>query len=330
MENAIHNSEDGDVRSEGGHTTSSDKQRRKLTSLNSNSKGTLKDKLTEPHYLNDDEVRGFIMKSTMGYTQINMGKLCKSTMSSIMQVELQKLEKGATKLQIGRAIYEFCVNMIVPCGEAFILAVKYNVDISAELEKLSQHKGALTNALYDRKQALRTIEKPDIAEMEGRVDLIAGKHDLTLQTRYKALFNVRVNTEQQAMLQQASPSRSDTQMSARTDTQSQGRTRTRSRDAADVQQPAQQPQQQQPQAQQQGQQPQPADIGNPALWETSDEYARYKAESDAFRTKTRLEQLEDYFKELDEWKALNRSKGSMEVDIMKLETERERIFKSRK
>ncbi len=28
-------------------------------------------------------------------------------------------------MQVGRAIYEFCVSMIITCGEAFVMAVKY-------------------------------------------------------------------------------------------------------------------------------------------------------------------------------------------------------------
>ena len=108
--------------------------------FNPNQNPSLREKLIEPHYLTPDEVEVIVANMGRGCTLSNISKLSKSTMDSIKQVEFvdpKRNNPNVPRLQVGRAIYEHCVNMIIPCGEAFVMCVKYNVDVSKEIEKLS-------------------------------------------------------------------------------------------------------------------------------------------------------------------------------------------------
>jgi hypothetical protein len=39
----------------------------------------------------------------------------------------------ATKLQVGNVIYKQCVNMVVQCGEASVMTVESNVDVTNDI-----------------------------------------------------------------------------------------------------------------------------------------------------------------------------------------------------
>ncbi len=74
-------------------------------------------------------------------------------MDGIEQVEFvdpSRDNKVATKLQVGNVMYKHCENMIVQCGNAFVMIVKYNVDVTNEIDKFSVLKGALTNATLEK------------------------------------------------------------------------------------------------------------------------------------------------------------------------------------
>jgi len=132
-------------------TMKSDRSSEKASSVGRRSLGldgkfnpsTLRGKLIDIHHLDQEEVNQIVANMGKGCAIANISKLSKSTMDSIKQVEFVDPKKGnkdATRMQVGRAIYEFAVNMIIPCGEAFVLAVKYNVDIASELDNVSKQK----------------------------------------------------------------------------------------------------------------------------------------------------------------------------------------------
>ena len=128
METTYNSSEDIDAK-----TTSSENRRRETKRYtaggNTSQRDSLREKLSDQHYLNEDEVRNVVMRAGLGCTPDSIGKLSKSTIDSIKQVEFvdpRKERRDATQVTIGRALYEFCLNMIIPCGESVAIAIKYN------------------------------------------------------------------------------------------------------------------------------------------------------------------------------------------------------------
>ena len=305
----------GDSRSEGGQTNASERHRREFRRSHAYNVGQgfpqpLREKLIEGHYLTYDEVRHIVYKMGVGCSLENISKLSKSTMDSIKQVEFvdpKRIDKEASTLQVGRALYEFCVNMIIPCGDVLVTVVKYNFDVNSEIEKLSDQKRALTNAIIQKKQSSAAVLCPDLGVHTARIELAVGKQEVVLYNRFHGVFKARVSTMQQ--VQSTTPVQ---------------RTRSTSREQLGLQQQAQQ---QQPQAQQQ---PQPTDeVPMPSAerdnWEQSLEYGHYKAELKTAEKKIRLEHLEVFMAQQDSWEKYESTKGVIDVEIMSLEEERSNL-----
>lgn len=302
-----------EARSESGFTTASERQRREARRAAQGSysqSSTLRDRLIEPHFLGPDEVRDVVMKMGLGCTLENISKLSRSTMDSIKQVEFvdpKKADRNATKLQVGRSIYEFCVNMIIPCGEAFVMAVKYNFDLNNELETIVQDKGEVSNKILQKRQSSAVVHRPDKEVFNGRTELAVGKQDILLQRKHKGLFEARMKLLQEVNQFQ------QTQSSAQSPPLV-GRLRSTSRGTAE---PKQTDQESSGQASGSGDAQPAATLLE--IWEQSDDYRRYQAELEAYEKQVRLQNLEAFIAQQDSWEKYESTKGGLEADLMRLE-----------
>ena len=250
--------------------------------LNPYKDSSLRGKLVDIHYLTKDELDQIVANMGKGCAMSNISKLSKTTMDSIKQVEFvdpRKSNKDASRLSVGRAIYEFAVNMIIPCGETFVMAVKYNVDIASEIDKISRQKEAFTNAIYEKKQTLGTVHRPEMAVFEARIEIAVGKKNAQLRQRYQLIFNAK----------QTTPAT---------------RTRSSSRGATEEGQDGT---------------PSTPTTAARETWEQSAEYAQYQAELKAFADETRLKTLESFMDQQDAWETFESSRGEAELDIRVLE-----------
>ena len=194
MEAIYNNAEDAD-----GKTTSSENRRRETRRFHaggvSSQRESLREKLTEQHYLTEDEVRIMVLRAGVGCTPDSIGKLSKSTMDSIKQVEFvdpRKERKDATQVSIGRALYEFCLNMIIPCGESVATAIKYNFQANRELDQVSQKKAEIMQRIIVLKQSSGVVHRPDMAVYNGRADIAIKKQQKVLYQQYKSMYPARV------------------------------------------------------------------------------------------------------------------------------------------
>ena len=276
MEMEDNKSEIGSQRSFGRRTNALENR------LNPYKDSSLRGKLVDIHYLTKDELDQIVANMGKGCAMSNISKLSKTTMDSIKQVEFvdpRKSNKDASRLSVGRAIYEFAVNMIIPCGETFVMAVKYNVDIASEIDKISRQKEAFTNAIYEKKQTLGTVHRPEMAVFEARIEIAVGKKNAQLRQRYQLIFNAK----------QTTPAT---------------RTRSSSRGATEEGQDGT---------------PSTPTTAARETWEQSAEYAQYQAELKAFADETRLKTLESFMDQQDAWETFESSRGEAELDIRVLE-----------
>jgi len=276
-------------------TMKSDRSSEKASSVGRRSLGldgkfnpsTLRGKLIDIHHLDQEEVNQIVANMGKGCAIANISKLSKSTMDSIKQVEFVDPKKGnkdATRMQVGRAIYEFAVNMIIPCGEAFVLAVKYNVDIASELDNVSKQKEALTNAIIEKRLSLATVHRPDRGVFDARIEIAVGKHNAYLKQCYQSMFNVKQNTP-------ATRTRSASR--GATEEGTDGTPRTPSGTGTDRE-----------------------------SWEESVEFNRYQTELQAFTEETRLTTLMSYMEQQDAWEKFESSRGAVELEIRALEEQK--------
>lgn len=291
------NAEDGEMKS----ITSE----RRRDSVRTNASGTthqretLREKLTEQHYLTEDEVRNIVLRAGMGCTPESISKLSKSTMDTIKQIEFvdpRKERKDATQVSIGRALYEFCLNMIIPCGESVVTAIKYNYQTNVEMENLSAKKSAVIQDIIYLKQSSVVVHRPDREVYKSRIELKVGKHEAELHHQYHTLYQTRVALQQVQQPGQSTPATST-------------RSSSRSRGAAS-------------QAQQQEQlAAESADASAVVVetWEMSSEHTQYQTELQAFEKKTRLELLDLYVTQQDAWENYESSKMKIEAEILQLE-----------
>ena len=246
---------------------------------------TLRGKLIDIHHLDQEEVNQIVANMGKGCAIANISKLSKSTMDSIKQVEFvdpRKSNKDATRMQVGRAIYEFAVNMIIPCGEAFVMAVKYNIDITGELDNVSRQKEVLTNTINDKRLSLATVYRPDRGVFDARIEIAVGKQNAHLKQRYQSMFNIKQNTP---ATRTRSTIRSVTEESA------DGTPRTPTGTDRET-------------------------------WEESVEFTRYQTELQAFTEETRLATLMSYMEQQDAWERFESSRGTVELEIRALEEQR--------
>jgi len=220
METTYNSSEDIDAK-----TTSSEYRRRETKRFtaggNTSQRDSLREKLSDQHYLNEDEVRNVVMRAGLGCTPDSIGKLSKSTMDSIKQVEFvdpRRERKDATQVTIGRALYEFCLNMIIPCGESTVTAIKYNFQANRELDQVSQKKAEIVERIIFLKQTHVVVHRPDMAIYNGRAEIAIKKQQRVLYQQYHGMYQARVGL-QQASLQET------TQSTPGTTTRSNSRTR---------------------------------------------------------------------------------------------------------
>ena len=301
--------QDGDVQNEVGSTQSSEKQRRRQSlssaGINYPQKETLRGKLIEPHVLDDDEVRMIVGKVGIGCSLENISKLSRSTMDSIKQVEFvdpKKDNKDATRMQIGRAIYEFCVNMIIPCGEAVVTAIKYDFDINSEIELLARQKSAITDQIVNRKQSFMIVHKPDLSVVNARIDLAVGKHDLLLQHKYRGINAVRINV-QQAQAQVPGVQQSPPALATRSTSRERDRKQQSEQQVVD---------------------------GGHALeekesWEGSFEQEQYRRELQDYANRIKTDHLDKFFAQQDAWEGYEASRHAFEADLLRLEEEKKNL-----
>ena len=300
METTYNNAEDADART----ATSSEYRRRGNRKFHaggsSSQRETLRAKLTEQHILAEDEVRIVVLRAGVGCTPDSIGKLSKSTMDRIKQVEFvdpRKERKDATPVTIGRALYEFCVNMIIPCGESTVTAIKYNFDTNRELEEVSQRKTDIIERIIFLKQTNVVVHRPDMAIYNGRAEIAIKKQKKVLYQQYHGMYQARVGL-QQASLQET--------------TQSTPGTTTRSNSRARGQRLAQQEEQQAAEI---------ADAGPVVVeqWEASTEHAQYQKELSTFDEDKRTELLEAFMTQQDSWERYDSTKTTIEAELMQLE-----------
>lgn len=281
--------------------------------FNPNQNPSLREKLIEPHYLTPDEVEVIVANMGRGCTLSNISKLSKSTMDSIKQVEFvdpKRNNPNVPRLQVGRAIYEHCVNMIIPCGEAFVMCVKYNVDVSKEIEKLSGKKEALTNAIYDRKQRLTTVHRPDMAVFQARIEIATAEKDAYLRGSYQAMFNTRLKTQTPATERTQTPGTTRTRSGSRSGAQSRAQTTGGDEVLASVEE------------MQDSGTPQTPTGGTSESWESSNEYARYQTDLKKVTEEVRLHMLKQFMAQQDSWEAFESSKGDIELEVRQLEEQK--------
>ena len=246
---------------------------------------TLRGKLIDIHTLDQDEVNQIVANMGKGCAMANISKLSKSTMDSIKQVEFVDPKKGnahATRLQVGRAIYEFTVNMIIPCGEAFVMAVKYNIDIASELDKVSKQKEALTNAISDKRLSLATVYRPDRGVFDARIEIAVGEQNAYLKQRFQTMFNTR---------QIIPATRTRSASKGATGEGTDGTPWTPTSTAKET-------------------------------WEESVEFTHYQTELQAYTEATRLTTLKSYMEQQDAWEKFESSRGTVEQEIRALEEQK--------
>ena len=81
MEVNNNNAEDDDFKS------INSERRRERSTASGTQRESLREKLTEQHYLTEDEVRNIVLRAGIGCTPESIGKLSKSTMETIKQKE---------------------------------------------------------------------------------------------------------------------------------------------------------------------------------------------------------------------------------------------------
>ena len=163
--------------------------------LNPYKDSSLRGKLVDIHNLDQDYMDQIVDSLGRIGTLFNISKLSKSTIVAIEQVEFvdpSRDNKVATKLQVGNVMYEHCVNMIVQCGEALVMAVKHYVDVTNEIDKFSVQKGALINATLEKRQNLTMVHCPDMAVIEACIEIGVGKQYTSLQECFYSMVNARV------------------------------------------------------------------------------------------------------------------------------------------
>ena len=303
MEAIYNNTEDAD-----GKTTSSENRRRETRRFHaggvSSQRESLREKLTEQHYLTEDEVRIMVLRAGVGCTPDNIGKLSKSTMDSIKQEEFvdpRKERKDATQVSIGRALYEFCLNMIIPCGESVATAIKYNFQANRELDQVSQKKAEIMERIIVLKQSSGVVHRPDMAVYNGRIEIAVGKQQKALYQQYKSMYQTRV------YIPILSPPLPEPVESTPRAIRSTSRTRGQTQAQQEEQQAADNV----------GAAPVEAEV-----WETSKEHAQYQKELSTFEKDKRMELLEAFMTQQDSWERYELTKTTIEAQIMQLEEER--------